>query len=142
MNKQAKKQQEQLKAWLMEYSKVLPGLNSDCPYPIKKGLNIVNGHFYKNKCKVKWVKQQCNIHRNNFSVRFEHFVGYSPKKYILHHRVEAARQLLGHVEFEDVSIGIISFELGFNSPAAFSHYFKERTGMTPVEWREREKDAL
>lgn len=141
MKEEAKKQQQQVKAWLMEHSSTLPGLNSDCAYPIKNAFSIINKHFYRSKCKVKWVKKQCNIHRNNFSAHFARVVGYTPKEYILHLRIEAGKQLLCDSVFENVSIGIISFELGFYSPPAFSRYFKDCTGLAPAEWRKEEKDA-
>ena len=58
------------------------------------------------------------------------FLGQSPLQ-VIHNRVllEAKRLLL----FEDTSHKEIAFQLGFDSPASFSLFIKNKTGYTPSE---------
>ena len=46
---------------------------------------------------------------------------------------EACKLLHDH----ERSIGEISYSLGFNDQSAFTSYFKQRSGMTPVSYRKK-----
>jgi AraC family transcriptional regulator, transcriptional activator of pobA len=58
------------------------------------------------------------------------YIGQSPLQ-VIHNRLllEAKRLLL----FEDIAHKEIAFQLGFDSPASFSLFIKNKTGFTPSE---------
>ncbi|TCK08491.1 helix-turn-helix domain-containing protein [Marinobacterium mangrovicola] len=58
---------------------------------------------------------------------------------MLHDRLtlEAQRMLI----YSSIPVSLIAYDLGFNDPAYFSRFFKRRTGMAPVTFREmRDRD--
>src|SRR5699024_1476608 len=93
--------------------------------------------FYEQGFTVQKLKEKCRIKRNNFSSRFKYFTGHTPKQYMLHLRIEAAKQMLADEAFSKVTAGCLSFALGFSGISAFSRCFKKRTGFSPVEYRNR-----
>ncbi len=71
--------------------------------------------------------------------QFRQQMGTSPKQYILERRMDRARQLLS-----EGSLGIaqIAAACGFSSPANFGVCFRRVTGMTPREYRQRNRVVL
>jgi len=55
--------------------------------------------------------------------------------YLNHHRIGAAKERLGSVEERHLPILTIAMELGYQSLGPFNRAFKERTGVTPTEFR-------
>lgn len=64
--------------------------------------------------------------------------GKSSAEYIAEQRVKYAQQLL--IKYDMLTITDISDMCGFDEPTHFTRFFKRLTGMTPVEFRKREKD--
>jgi AraC-like DNA-binding protein len=62
----------------------------------------------------------------------KNFTGISPRQYFLQLKVMRARELLITT---DQSIKEISYQLGFDSIYYFSRFFKQKTGMSPSEFR-------
>jgi len=58
---------------------------------------------------------------------------------INNYRVEEAKQLLVHPKNSNFTILSIGFEAGFNSKTTFNTVFKKFTGLTPTEYREKQK---
>jgi AraC-like DNA-binding protein len=73
------------------------------------------------------VRQLCRL--------FQEQVGTSPARYFDRKRLLRAFQLL-----IDVSMPIkeVSYQLGFSSPAYFSHWFKSQTGTSPRTFRSQQ----
>src|SRR5699024_6706030 len=125
------KQQQQIEAWLKGYVQTLPVLENGCPYTIRRAYSLAQSRFYENDFNVTRLKKKCRINRNNFSSRFKYFTGHTPKQYMLHLRIEAAKQMLADEAFSKVTAGRLSFALGFSGISAFSRCFKKRTGFSP-----------
>ncbi len=64
-------------------------------------------------------------------------IGFSPKQYIQNAKQEEARVLL---ETTDMDIQTIAQWMGYGDPFAFSHAFKQNTGISPRKWRKRHCD--
>ena len=58
------------------------------------------------------------------------------------YRVEEAKRLLLDVKNKNFTILSVGFEAGFNSKTTFNTVFKKFTGLTPTEFRDKEKQAL
>ena len=65
--------------------------------------------------------------------------GTTISKYILDKRLELCREALENLELRVYSISQIAFNYGFNDASTFSRKFKERYGVTPKEYREKNK---
>lgn len=135
--------QEILDNFKAQLSDLDPDLSSEAltqekwPTNIQRAVSCIHKHLFKPKLTVGWMKEQCHISGNNFSGKFKYYLGKTPKQYILHHRIEAAKQLLGNPKLQGVSISMTAYELGFSSAASFSRLFKRRIGITPSRWREK-----
>jgi len=103
------------------------------PSDIERAAKVMHQNLFHPKLTVGWLREQCRLNGNSFSARFKHYTGQHPKRYILHHRIEAGKLLLTKT---NVSITAISLALGFSSHAAFSKAFKRKTEHTPSQWRE------
>lgn len=66
------------------------------------------------------------------SVLFKEETGLTGKQYILHKKIEAAKEFLS---FTNTSVQQIANDLAFASSSHFSTAFKAQTGMSPVRWR-------
>lgn len=56
---------------------------------------------------------------------------------INHHRVERAKRMLGDPALRGRPILLIAFDCGFASVGPFNRAFKDETGLTPRDWRNR-----
>lgn len=110
---------------------------SDWPPKIYRALSCKQKNLFAEILSVEWVKGECYITSKNFSSRFAFFTGKTPKEYIIHHRIEVAKQLLAKKELKDIPISTIAYELGFSSLPAFSRLFKRKTGVSPSHWRRK-----
>ncbi|MBR5586399.1 MAG: AraC family transcriptional regulator [Clostridia bacterium] len=78
----------------------------------------------------------CNISEVYFRKLFFRHTGVSPKQYILDIRIEKAKQLLSD---GIMKISAISDECGFSSPYHFCRLFKQKTGVTPTDYMNRNR---
>ncbi|WP_317207720.1 helix-turn-helix transcriptional regulator [Chitinophaga filiformis] len=59
--------------------------------------------------------------------------GLSAQQQIHHHLIEKAKHILSHTS---LSVAEIAYELGFEHPQSFNKLFRQKTNMTPVEFRQ------
>lgn len=64
---------------------------------------------------------------------FQQAVGLSPIEYLNRYRISKAKELL--LEYSDLGIKAITFEVGFENPSYFIKIFRKNEGMTPLEFR-------
>ena len=80
------------------------------------------------------VADHVGVSRTYFSTLFKKETGTGVAAYITNKRMEAARNMLQHSDFSYAEISQI---LAFSSQSHFSKVFKDHTGMTPREYRNR-----
>lgn len=68
---------------------------------------------------------------------FKQRTGMGLNEYIVNRRIDLAKQLLVQT---DLSVGSIVVQLGYNSFSHFTKVFKQRTGVTPVKYRQKAKE--
>jgi len=68
----------------------------------------------------------------HFLRQFKSYVGATPYQYLTQCRLNAAREMLTNTQF---AITDIVFASGFGNRSAFSRLFKEKCGMSPMEFR-------
>lgn len=73
------------------------------------------------------------LSQSRFKHKFREHIGSSPIDYINRQKVEKAKEMI----LEAVSMKDVGYQLGYSSPAYFSHVFKKYTRMTPMEYRKK-----
>ena len=74
----------------------------------------------------------------HFARSFKDAFGVPPHRYLLTRRIEQAKALLRDT---DLPIIDVAFQTGWNSLGTFGRIFRDVTGETPSELREREQSA-
>ena len=72
---------------------------------------------------------------DHFSRVFRAVLGMSPRRYLMQARVESAKNLIAMSSY---SIGRIADLLGYSDVYHFSKQFKEKTGISPSQFRKRQ----
>ncbi|MFT4033599.1 MAG: helix-turn-helix domain-containing protein, partial [Siphonobacter sp.] len=73
-----------------------------------------------------------HLSTNYFGDLIKKETGISAQEYIQSKVIEVAKERIFDV---DRSISEIAYELGFKYPQHFTRLFKQKTGVTPVEYR-------
>lgn len=82
------------------------------------------------------IAQKAGMSRTYFCSVFKKLNGLTPWEYIGLKRIERAKQQLRHTE---ESVLEIAFDCGFNNISHFNRLFKRATGLSPMEYKNRNK---
>lgn len=85
-----------------------------------------------NKVDLESISNRLNMSYSNFRKIFKKIVGVSPLSYFNDMKIEEAKQLLNTT---NLSIKEISFSLSYDSPEAFTVFFRKKSGVTPSQYR-------
>ena len=105
---------------------------------IHEALNFME-HNFQNDISVEDVAAVCGLNRSYFGKIFKQAVGKSPQEFLLSYRMAKAAELLKLTQF---SIGDISQAVGYDNQLHFSRAFKNIYGVSPREWRNRNRIQL
>ena len=105
---------------------------------IHEALNFME-HNFQNDISVEDVAAVCGLNRSYFGKIFKQAVGKSPQEFLLSYRMAKATELL---KLTQLSIGDISQAVGYDNQLHFSRAFKNIYGMSPREWRNRNRIQL
>ena len=92
--------------------------------------------YLNSDLKMSDLASELGVHQNNVSSCINS-TGRSYSQFVNDYRIEYAKRLLQ--EDSDKKIATIYYESGFASEQTFFRAFKDRTGMTPSEWRTSQK---
>jgi len=98
---------------------------------INKAKVIMRESIYKNVL-AEEIAKSLNISYSGFRRAFKEFTGTSPSKYMMELKLNEAKLLLSTTS---QSVKNISYSLNFENPEYFSVFFKKRTGITPLDYR-------
>ena len=106
-------------------------LDSNFEVRFLRVLEYIESHLSEN---ITLEKLAATVHfdESYLVVKFKEVFGVSPMKYVNHLRMERAKSYLADGA---MSITQIADSLGFSSIHYFSRYFKEKTGISPAEYR-------
>ena len=96
-------------------------------------LHLARTHFRKER-QLKFYADRMNITTTYLSRAVKEVTGSTVNEHLACMVYNEACKLLHDHER---SIGEISYSLGFNDQSAFTSYFKQRSGMTPVSYRKK-----
>ena len=85
---------------------------------------------------VEQAAEHLGISRSHLYRAFQAEFGCSPSAYLTNYRVQRAKQLLKH---SGLAVGVVAASVGFEDPLYFSRVFRRETGISPTEYRERQK---
>ncbi len=100
---------------------------------------MLNDYFKQNNINrglptVAWCASELCLSPNYFGDLIKKETGTTAKDYIKKHVIEATKEALAGT---NKTITEISYEVGFQYPQHMSRMFKQETGMTPAQYRER-----
>lgn len=87
--------------------------------------------------RIEKITRQCGVSENYVFQVFRERYGMTPKWYINELRI---RNACHRLKYTQENIKQVSMRSGFESYSYFARIFKRITGMTPTQYREREKD--
>ncbi|MES1160150.1 MAG: helix-turn-helix transcriptional regulator, partial [Bacteroidota bacterium] len=73
-----------------------------------------------------------SVHVNHLNRAVKQVTGKTTTEHIADRMLSEAKALL---KFTDWNISMISYCLGFEEPAHFSHFFRKQTSLTPTAFR-------
>jgi AraC-like DNA-binding protein len=98
---------------------------------VSKALTLIHS-----RCAEAWTTEalarEAGLSRSAFADRFTSLIGDPPMRYLAHHRMNTAANLLQEGRQNSSNI---AYAVGFNSEAAFSRAFKKEFGVPPGSWR-------
>lgn len=84
------------------------------------------------------LAEKVHFEKSHLAARFKEQWGISPIRYVNYLRIEQAKLLLAT---SDQSVTEIAEAVGFASIHYFSRYFKEKEGITPIEYRQQQQKS-
>src|SRR5437660_6785499 len=85
---------------------------------------------------LREISKQACLSRYHFLRLFRDAFETTPHQYLIHRRIEKAKELLLSGRF---SVTDVCFEVGFESLGSFSHVFRRLIGDAPVSYRDRQR---
>ncbi|MDD3336680.1 MAG: helix-turn-helix domain-containing protein [Eubacteriales bacterium] len=104
---------------------------------IQKMLAYIHSHYAK-PITLHQIAASAEVEKSEASRCFQKYMQESPVQYLIHYRLERAKQLL---EETTKTASQISYECGFQSNGYFGKRFLKETGVAPLQYR-KEKSAL
>ncbi|WP_304234441.1 AraC family transcriptional regulator [Jiulongibacter sediminis] len=98
---------------------------------------MLNDYFQSEKPRllglpsVAYFADELNLSANYFGDLIKKETGKSAKEYIQIKTIDIAKEKI----FEDKTVNEIAYEIGFKYPQHFTRLFKQKVGMSPLEWR-------
>ncbi len=98
---------------------------------LEKFLRYINDH-YTEEITLDNLAKSANVSKSECLRCFKSVLQTTPYKYIMEFRLSKAATMLKTTKN---SIGNIALSVGFNQSSHFGKYFKEKTGLSPKEYR-------
>lgn len=102
---------------------------------IKEALNFIEQNF-QNDISIEQIAAFCGLNRTYFGRIFKDTVGKSPQQFLLNYRMAKASELL---KLTELSVSDIGNAVGYPNQLHFSRAFKNVYGVSPREWRNKNK---
>jgi signal transduction histidine kinase/ligand-binding sensor domain-containing protein/DNA-binding response OmpR family regulator len=98
---------------------------------LQKTLDAINAHLNDEEFSVEELSKCVNMSRSNLFRKLKALTGQTPIEFIYHIRLKHAA---GLVLERKLSVSEIAYQVGFQTPSAFSKSFKKQFGKTPTEY--------
>ena len=104
---------------------------------IAKALQLIHDR-YADPWNVVTLAREVGLSRSAFAERFTALIGEPPMRYFARWRMKIAANLLRDGRRNS---GVVAFEVGFSSEAAFVRAFRREYGIPPATWRRQQADG-
>lgn len=100
---------------------------------------ILDDHFNTNEGLVKGlpsvqeISEKLNVSQRYLSDMLRQLTGQNTQQHIHNRLIDKAKEILSTTE---LSVGEIAYQLGFEHPQSFNKLFKNKTNVSPVEFRQ------
>jgi AraC-like DNA-binding protein len=101
---------------------------------VRHTLEWLDGKLFEPDLNLNALAENVRLSPARLRARFKAETGYTLHEYIIHRRIEEARQRLSEPK-DDITN--IAHALGFSSSQYFATVFRRSTGMTPGEYRDK-----
>lgn len=105
---------------------------------VKKLLDWLELHYSESNMKIDDMVSQSRLSRTSFYNQLKALTGLSPKEFVSDFRLKKAMMYL---EKDTCTIAEVAYNTGFNDPVYFARIFKQRTGLTPKQYRQDPSSA-
>ena len=116
---------------LLQKEKLLSEYGNAKDSRIRPVLYFIMGNLHKHLC-IETLAEKANISKYHFIKIFRKETGVTPGQYIQNVKIEKAFSLLN---FSDLNINQIAEFLAYPDIQTFSRAFKNKTGMSPLNYR-------
>ncbi len=107
-------------------------ISADADEYCRKAEHFIGENLNRSDLTLAQIAEHIGISENHIREQFVRHCGMTPTDYILKLRVIKAKKFLVN---SDAPIYAIAEHTGFSSVSYFGRFFKEKTGMTPLEYR-------
>ncbi|MFG7960879.1 helix-turn-helix domain-containing protein [Pseudomonas aeruginosa] len=108
------------------------------PWQLRKAKELIAGHLIEG-VSVARLAEECGLSRSYFTKAFKGSTGLSPHEWLMHMRVDRAKDLMLR---SDESLSQISLACGFSDQAHFSRVFLRLTKASPSAWRRVKRQCI
>ncbi|MCL2410203.1 MAG: AraC family transcriptional regulator [Treponema sp.] len=98
---------------------------------VAKAKYMMESNAY-NDINLSGISEQLGISTSRLNEIFKTYTSMTPYQYYIHTRVHKAEKLL---EQEDISVKEAAYRMGFEDQYYFSRLFKNKTGVSPSDWK-------
>jgi len=112
--------------------------NDDLRARLWRARNFID-ECYDQPLDLTQISKQACLSRYHFLRSFREAFDTTPRQYLIHRRIEKAKELL---QKRSTSVTDICFEVGFQSLGSFSTLFHKSVGDAPVTYRRRQRESL
>lgn len=95
-------------------------------------MEYIESHYLEQDIHISELVKLCRISEKHFTTLFSRCYKTTAKQYIIDKKLDEAKTML---EFSNTTVTDISEYCGFSSVYYFSRLFKQRTGLTPTDYR-------
>lgn len=101
--------------------------------PIYRSLPIIREEIGSEHLSLAYVAERVGISASRYSALFPQEMNRNFKEYVDSLRLNLAKQLL---RTSDLQVSVVAARVGYRNAYSFTRFFKTKTGLTPVEYRE------
>jgi DNA-binding response OmpR family regulator len=105
---------------------------------IDKAIKIIKNNFNNPDFDMNKLGTELGIGRSKLYAKIKEITGFTPNELTLNLKLQEATNLLNYKH--QMNISDIAFKLGFSSAKYFTKCFKTFYGITPVDWRKKNKN--
>lgn len=93
--------------------------------------------YLKSELDLDTLAKAMEVHPKTLSQAINQILGNNFSEYINSYRIEEAKLLLQNITDNQTTIMEIMYQVGFNSRSVFNNAFKNKTGLTPSQYKEK-----